>query len=71
MAFDETGVANAQNILQEIVELGTLRKRARLTVGDANSAILTDAERDAIRLRWIDRMNTLRIAMRQEVATWT
>lgn len=70
MAFDPAGAQLVYNDLLEIQELRAKRQAAKLAVGDSASTQLTDAERDTLRARWLDRINALRQEIKAEVATW-
>lgn len=70
MPFNAASVDAVSDACQEIQFLRGIVGRAQLRVDDLDQAVLTDAERDAIRARLQNRVQNRRSFVIAEVGTW-
>ena len=70
MAFDMRSVDAVGDAIARIQTLRTLRQQVTLKIGDNDDAVLTQDERDAIRVRLLAQIGALRDQIKAEVGTW-
>ncbi len=70
MAFNPASVDAVADAVAEIQFIRGIVGRAQLRIDDFEQAVLTDAERDAIRTRLQNRIQNRRSFVISEVGTW-
>ena len=70
MAFNMASVDAVADAAQEIQAIRAITSRNQLRVDDSDAAVLTDAERDAVRARLQNRVQNRRSFIIAEVGTW-